>query len=156
MILKYLINSGPWYKSPFIINFKLLKLAIRFSSCNKILLSRYVLNSFKLKNYQIFEHPGFAIQNTKSDFENQLFAFGAISLQKLNLKNLIDLNNLISSYNISVNHYGNSHINKSFSNFKFHGYVNDENLNNKLSTSKYLLLINTSKSISEIESSAWV
>jgi len=125
--------------------FKLLKFVIQFSRCKKILLSRYILNTFKCKNYQILEHPGFAIQNKKLDFKNQLFAFGAISLQKLDLNYLLDLNNLFSNHNISVNHYGNSYINISLSNFIFNGYVNDEELNNKLSTSKYLLLINTSK-----------
>lgn len=125
--------------------FKIVNLIIRFSKCDIILLSRYVLYNYNCKKYKLLEHPGFAIKNKKLQYNNQLFAIGAISNQKLSHNSLIELNSKLSEFDTFVDHYGNTQEFNTFSNFIFNGYVKDIDLNNKISSSKYLLLINDSK-----------
>lgn len=122
-----------------------LNLIIKFSRCKIILLSRYVLTNFKCKEYLILEHPGYFLINQKLKYTNQLLAVGSISFQKLDLNGLIDLNFLISNNNTFISHFGNSSLNINLSNVFFNGYVNHDKLNQIISTSKYLLLINSSK-----------
>ncbi len=124
--------------------YKILCFCLKFSVCNKVLLSRYVSLPMRISNKFVLEHPGFSKDYEKIHFVGDLVSFGALSNSKISNVSLVNVNNLLTRYNIKVDHFGSSFINKKFNKIVFNGFISDDFLNRLFSESKFILLLNDS------------